>query len=130
LTCPSDFSNRDLFFSGCQIGSVSIPQTAVPLPGVLVKLNATVETVAGVDGPITSGFTPGKGVPGTSVGDFRNFCTGLHTHPQNRVSSRDDDDIGYWHPAGFDTVDPSYSKRHVLRAGRARVLDDLAAHIQ
>ena len=63
LTRPSDLSYRDLFFSCCQIGPRSIPQTTLSFPGVLVKLDAAVKTVTGVDGPITSRFALRQRVP-------------------------------------------------------------------
>jgi hypothetical protein len=95
----------------------------------LIKLDTSVKTVAGVDGPITSSFAPGKCVPDTSVGDLRNLCTRLDADPENAVASWDDHDIGYWHSPSFDAVHFGDGKCDVLGAGGTGILHDLAAHV-
>ena len=71
------------------------------LPGVLIKLDAAVEAGARVDGPVTTGFAPRKGVLDPYVAHRRHLCPRLGAHPQHPVSGRRNNDIGYWQPAGF-----------------------------
>src|SRR5215213_3271585 len=49
-----ELGDGDLLFSGGQVGAGRVAQSTVSLPGVLVELHATVEAVAGVDGPVTA----------------------------------------------------------------------------
>src|SRR6185295_573166 len=114
LSRPSYLSNRDLFFSRRQIRSCSIPQTAASLPGVLIKLNATVKTIAGIDCPITSGFAFRQRIPCAAISYRRNFRSRLGADAENPVAGRRDDDISYWQPAGLDTVDRRDGERDVL----------------
>ena len=56
----------------------------LPLPCVLIKLHAAVETVAGIDGPITSRFATRQRVPGSSIGHRRHLGARFRAHPEHR----------------------------------------------
>ena len=57
LPFPSHHGDSDLLFSGGQVGTRRVTQSAVVLPGVLVELDAAVEAVAGIDGPVAGRLT-------------------------------------------------------------------------
>lgn len=81
LCCLNLLGNRDLLFAGGQIGSRRVLGTAESGPRLLGELQATVEAVSGVDGPVSGGLTLRNGIPGgrpTGRGDGR-LGHGAHT---------------------------------------------------
>ena len=64
-------SDGDLRRLAGQVGVVRVSATAVADPGLVRELQATVETVAGVDGPVATALTGGDGVPGAPRGGVR-----------------------------------------------------------
>ena len=116
LTRPSYLSNRDLFFSRCQICPLSIPQTTVVAPrcfGQIGRHRKNPLPVLMAQLPPASHRESASQV--AAVAHRRHLGAGLGADPQHAVTGRNDDDIGYWQSARLHPVDRRDGKRYVLR---------------